>query len=670
MSTSLSDIFELFSISRRTPATLRGAIASHDAPAIHEFWNEALRKPRKRFLKRQPVRTLLALWSVDCLELSGRERELAATIEDQLRSDDLQPQSRKNKSRSGRSAKKYNSAEPALYVEVLTNWLVEAAEPLGTWERLAVSEMLLVEHQALSSEVFVRCLALLSTAPIQNSDGTASLPTQLSPGAATSAINATSPLYGAHGGRLTTAAICDSEALWLTSLLLEPLASARHKGTSATDDLTRTLLECTDPEGFLHGALLPQITEFLTPLVRSLIWAEAFQRPLWGTKADTRFQQCIRKAGLSIGNSRRLFPLVETDNTTDSQHEFAIACMQQATRLAGLKPTGKIRRLLDECTEPSDRKQRRQHIKRLCAASADSRKNNTGPSVSCQSDVSSSALMRSQMSSMADLLVAEWHSAMPRLSLDAFGTTVLNGAWRWQLQINGREISPSITWNCTCWFTDNEVVFAELEAQDLNGAKLIRHLLLSVIDHFAILTDSVSCDQPDAEVKWQSSIPLGRCFASERESITRELSLRTDDLGVRAFPIWLPDDRIISTAGELSEQDGCLTAAMTGRGGVTLPLVLDWNPRRRKSPAEWSRLTVSEARRNVSAQEAAGCRIRIGKHQLMVYRSLRKPEIARSVLGLHTADESVYGRVTAGGIVEPLVQVEPTPDNGPPMAWT
>ncbi len=58
------------------------------------------------------------------------------------------------------------------------------------------------------------------------------------------------------------------------------------------------------------------------------------------------------------------------------------------------------------------------------------------------------------------------------------------------------------------------------------------------------------------------------------------------------------------------------------------------------------------------AMKRGAARLRIGTHQILVYRSLKPPAVNRTVLGLHTGDESVYGRVPAGGQIEPLVQVE------------
>jgi hypothetical protein len=71
---------------------------------------------------------------------------------------------------------------------------------------------------------------------------------------------------------------------------------------------------------------------------------------------------------------------------------------------------------------------------------------------------------------------------------------------------------------------------------------------------------------------------------------------------------------------------------------------------------------VTESRRVVHEDEAAGYRVRIGDHQVLIYRSLVAGKNSRAVLGLHTWDESVYTRVpNKPGPLEPLVEVE-TPE--------
>lgn len=630
---STSTICQLIPLSRRTPAALRKALAAGDSSAVQTIWNAALRKPRRRWLRRKPAVPLFAWWSVDSLPLSGRERELAASLDD-LRQPAANTRDRQRQSSGGSTAS-----------ELLSNWLVEASAPLDTWERLTVSEILLREHDQLPADVFVHCLALLAQTHVSASQ---------TPGPAVPAAAAL-----ATAAQQSLATICGSEAQWIESLLLAPLRPVPDGHAAAAAELARTLLECTDSDGFLHGSLLQRTVQLLTPLTRSLAWSAAFRKALWNETARQRFHDCVERCSMLLVDGGQLLPTAAMQEDHPPAQLDCTLLLDQAAQLAGFRAGGRVRSLIRESQSQQSEKRRRQFVRSRAALRPKPRKQR---SAACwQSDVASAALMRSGRHPLADLLVSEWYSGTPHVSLATAGLPLLSGPWTWEITIDGEPVSQAATWNCTCWFLDEEVAFAELEAQQLSGARLIRHLLLSTIDHFALLTDSVTCDRTDAEVQVSSSLTLAQGVATTRDVVTREIQAATGELVTRIFPMWLPDDRIQSTAGSLLDDGRSLMATAAGRGGATLPLLLDWHPGRRSAPADWSRLTVAEARRNVADHEASGFRLRVGRQQWLVYRSLLPPQVHRTVLGLHTADESVYGKIAASGQVESLVQVEPAP---------
>ena len=283
------------------------------------------------------------------------------------------------------------------------------------------------------------------------------------------------------------------------------------------------------------------------------------------------------------------------------------------------------------------------------------------PEVSWQSDTSCVAILRSSSDLDADTLTLEWHSSVPQVMIAAAGVPILAGNWNWSVQLDDEVLPTPTGWKCSCWFLDPETIFLELEANAESAAdvKQVRQLLLAPCDRFAMMTDSVTSQNPERKVQLVTSVPLVDGAACETCTVTRELTLSVGPRAVRTFPLWLEDDRIQHTLGSYREHDGQLELAGVGKGGVTLPLALDWHPKHIDQPADWTRLSVTEARRAVGAHEASGFRIRIGDHQVLIYRSLMAPAISRAVLGLHTWDESVYGRVPLkGGLLQPLVEVE------------
>ena len=67
---------------------------------------------------------------------------------------------------------------------------------------------------------------------------------------------------------------------------------------------------------------------------------------------------------------------------------------------------------------------------------------------------------------------------------------------------------------------------------------------------------------------------------------------------------------------------------------------------------------MTEDRKVVSPHRASAYRLRIGDLQLILYRSLVKTEIARSVIGQHSRHESLFGLLRPDGDFSPLVMVE------------
>ena len=105
-------------------ADLRKSITADDVGAFHAAFLEELARPLKRIRKQLGDRPLLALGSESTIELAGRERELAAAL-DEMADSSSQRGRRKNK----------KAREDSPYEEILANWLTESAACSGNTER-------------------------------------------------------------------------------------------------------------------------------------------------------------------------------------------------------------------------------------------------------------------------------------------------------------------------------------------------------------------------------------------------------------------------------------------------------------------------------------------------------------------------------------------------------
>lgn len=629
-------------------ADLRKAITVDDVEAFQTAFLEELSRPLKRIRRWLNEQPLLALWSESSIELAGRERELAAAL-DEMADSSAQRRRRKNK----------KSRDESPYEEVLANWLTESGGMPGPWETIVLAEILLREGHRISAERFVETLTVLAEGMQRETLG--------------GLFEGTEPESSTNDP--IRQIILTGESRWLCGLLLSPLQTALPIQKSGAEALEKVLKDCTDSEGVVHGSLLKRLPDWLTPLARSVFWADAFEQPLWTEKSQGLLDALIERTAML------LLPVSEHSSGKDVPEPSAPTLNDVLELLllnSGTEWRKRIERLLKGCRElppeevprPRKFKKRKSEEDESPKSDAESRPEKSGKSqtekpklvASWESDQSCLAVLRSSLEPDADVAVLEWHSSDAQIMLAAAGVPIFSGLWNWSVRIDDEAVPAPTTWKCSCWFLDPETVFVEIEGEDSAAIKRVRQVLLAPHERFAILTDSVTCKDPKRKVQLVTSLPLADGSVCAIDSVTREVTVLVGSRSVRTFPVWMEDDRIQHTLGSYREHDGQLELSGIGRGGVTLPLALDWHPRRADAPADWARLTVTESRRVVHEDEAAGYRIRIGDHQVLIYRSLVAGKNSRAVLGLHTWDESVYTRVPSKpGPLEPLVEVE-TPE--------
>jgi hypothetical protein len=277
---------------------------------------------------------------------------------------------------------------------------------------------------------------------------------------------------------------------------------------------------------------------------------------------------------------------------------------------------------------------------------------------SFHSEKAREVLLQCSPARTADRITVAYHSPEVAIELSARGRTLLAGTLESELTIDGVPQVCRGEWQSVCWYGDEDGDYLEIRLSLSNRVWIDRQILLSRRGHFALLADAVVA--PDASrIEYRMSLPTADGVAMKLDTRTRECRLTTTGSGARLFPLSLPQDRVLSTAGSLLERDGRLELTQTGAGrGLYAPLLLDWNPRHRAAAAEWRSLTVTELGKVVSPDRATGHRLRLARHQLLIFKSLDIAAEARAVLGHHTHYESVIGTFDSAGAVDPIVMVE------------
>jgi hypothetical protein len=277
---------------------------------------------------------------------------------------------------------------------------------------------------------------------------------------------------------------------------------------------------------------------------------------------------------------------------------------------------------------------------------------------SYHSEQSREVLMQTGPGSRADRMIVAYHSPAVEIELSARGETLLSGAFESELFVDGAPLVPTGDWQSVCWYSDDDCDYLELQLHLSGSVRIDRQMLLARRSHFAMMADAVVGPQAE-KIEYRMHLPVANSARMRFDSPTRECRLRSGGQTARVFPLGLPQGRALGTSGCFLDREGRLELTQAGAGtAVHVPIVFDWHPRRRALAADWRSLTVSENGQAVKGDCAAGYRLRIGKHQFVMYRSLIPTDEARAVLGHHTRYETVVGTFDSDGDVDPLVMVE------------
>jgi hypothetical protein len=235
---------------------------------------------------------------------------------------------------------------------------------------------------------------------------------------------------------------------------------------------------------------------------------------------------------------------------------------------------------------------------------------------------------------------------------------LLEGVWDLEVRVAGQPLALADRWTCTCWFSDKDADYLEIQLLCEGGQQIERQVLLSRREHFALMADVVMSGGTGA-IEYASRLPLVSAVEVEPDRLSRECRLSRGRTRARAFPLALPSERVHSALGSFGAGGAGLQLRQSGIGGLYAPIVIDWHPERRRDYADWRMLTVTELQRVVRADTASAHRLRVGDMQLFVYRSVSKSHaIPRAALGHHTVNETVVGRLDKEGTVVPIVLVE------------
>jgi hypothetical protein len=232
-----------------------------------------------------------------------------------------------------------------------------------------------------------------------------------------------------------------------------------------------------------------------------------------------------------------------------------------------------------------------------------------------------------------------------------------SGTWDVEILRDGQRIEPDGPWQETCWLSDENVDYLELQLGCRGGIRVDRHILLAKRDRVLFLADAV-LGRRRAKLEYRASLPLGERAFFQGAKETREGFLKVRRARALVLPLALPEWRSDPQGGTLAETGRRLELTQRAEGSCLFaPLFVDLKPRRFSQPCSWRQLTVAEDLRVQGPDVAVGYRVLVGPDQWLIYRALSRKG-NRTLLGHNLSTEFLVARFLRRGQVESLLEIE------------
>lgn len=259
-----------------------------------------------------------------------------------------------------------------------------------------------------------------------------------------------------------------------------------------------------------------------------------------------------------------------------------------------------------------------------------------------------------------------WEREFPQIEILSRKRTLFTGEWRFDGTWNGAELRADGEWRQTCWNSDDDADFIELELPLTEDFVLQRSVLLAKNEHFVLLGEALSGDRfrgknvLDGELCWRTFLPLEPHVQVQQKEDSFETFLNIGSSPhATLLPLALPEWRRKASRGtDFGLQfDSLCTSVSTDKSTFFSPIFIDLESERMRSALTWRPLCVGEKLQNVPKHTAAGFRVQIDDSQWLIYRSLT-PECNRSVLGKNLNSEFLVGTFGTDGNVKTIVEIE------------
>ena len=285
------------------------------------------------------------------------------------------------------------------------------------------------------------------------------------------------------------------------------------------------------------------------------------------------------------------------------------------------------------------------------------------PAASAESEWAAVGILRADWSPGSAMLLTVHRDSHVVAELNLAEQVVFSGNVDPRVEVDGRDLALEGEWEQTCWQSDDDVDYLEIEIELQRGWRVQRQIMLARVDGLLLMADALLSPAGDTQphdLAYHCQWPLASRWQYRSSEETAEGFLLDESNSPRALllPLALPEWRSGPPRGKLSaDHSARLMLSQRARGSrLFAPLLIDFYPRRMRKQITWRQLTVAEQLSIQPADVAVGYRVQLGLEQWLIYRSLA-PSGNRTLLGHNLTSEFLVARLDDGE-VEPLIEIE------------
>ncbi len=441
------------------------------------------------------------------------------------------------------------------------------------------------------------------------------------------------------------------ELAWTLATRLPQTAASRRLEKNGRSAISQGLSRILDRQGMLLAGHFHLLRPLLACWTRCRALSANLPGGGWGPRPEQRYQRLVRNAlrcvrpdgrpllaqddsdsGKGTTWGRELFEAVLKSGVEEIDHSLAAMSLPSLSSGVVAKPPKKAADL---------------------------------PPASIHCEERAIAVLRRNWNRDDERIAVLFDGQKCRIELIASGRVAVSGAWQFEVAQQGRQLPPVSNWESTCWYSDEDVDYLELEIGLEGGVKLQRQIVLAREDRFLLLADAVMSPQPGG-LDYRGVLPLAPQVAFREAAESHEGLLTQAGIGKSAsprplaqvLPLGMREWRAEHSLGDLKATAAGLELRHAAAGQrLFAPLFFDLDRGRFRRRMTWRQITVAERLAPVPPETAVGFRVAIGKQQWIIYRSLAVRD-NRTLLGHNLATESLIARFGADGEVTSIVEIE------------